>query len=211
MTLSICHRAKGLEGDRIFIIKPEDMPMVLERQLGWQKEQEDNLLYVALTRSKSTLYIVGQPDWFKDDKERDEDELATSTAELKTSATEGSISAPETNSDDSSLSTVNCLQLVDNKSSIDVSGVMLLITKLFSYEDKCELLALLSNEVTQEKWDRVFKCLLKDANRSDRAIATECQVSAPFVGKVRKNMIEQGEIKPEATRVDKRGRLHKSS
>ena len=248
ITLSTCHRAKGLEGKRIFIIKPEDMPMSWERQLRWQKEQEDNLLYVALTRSKSTLYIVGQPDWFKDkdatpesnsgarvvrDKERDEDEdtetsatvtatsddstindedeLATSTAELKTSATEGSISAPETNSDDSSLSTVNGLQLVDNKSSIDVSGVMLLITKLFSYEDKCELLALLSNEVTQEKWDRVFKCLLKDANRSDRAIATECQVSAPFVGKVRKNMIEQGEIKPEATRVDKRGRLHKSS
>lgn len=44
ITLSTCHRAKGLEGDRIFIIKPEDMPMVWERQLGWQKEQEDNLL-----------------------------------------------------------------------------------------------------------------------------------------------------------------------
>ena len=44
--------------------------MVWKSQLGWQKEQEDNLLYVALTRSKSTLYIVGQPDWFKDDKEQ---------------------------------------------------------------------------------------------------------------------------------------------
>ena len=232
ITLSTCHRAKGLEGDRIFIIKPEDMPMVWERQLGWQKEQEDNLLYVALTRSKSTLYIVGQPDWFKDDKKQDEDEdretsatltatsddstsndddeLTTSTAELETSATEGRIQAPEINSDDSPLSTVNGLQLVDNKSSIDVSGVMLLITKLFSYEEKCELLTLLTDEVTQEKWDRVFNCLLKDSNRSDRAVATECQVSAPFVGKVRKNMIEIGEIKPEAKRVDKRGRKHKS-
>ncbi len=27
----------------------------------WQEEQEDNLLYVALTRSKSELYIVGKP------------------------------------------------------------------------------------------------------------------------------------------------------
>ena len=62
ITLSTCHRAKGLEGDRIFIIKPEDMPMTWESQLGWQKEQEDNLLYVALTRSKSALYIVGNPD-----------------------------------------------------------------------------------------------------------------------------------------------------
>jgi hypothetical protein len=265
ITLSTCHRAKGLEGDRIFIIKPEDMPMVWERQLGWQKEQEDNLLYVALTRSKSTLYIVGKPDWFKKDNEQDEDEdeetsatfgetsngntdkdseaLATSTAELEISratqasevnsedapsATEGSIQAPEVNSDDSLLSTVKNLQLVDHKSaecaarqalelnssepisSIDVSGVMLLIKKLFSYEEKCELLTLLTDEVTQEKWDRVFNCLSKDSNRSDRAVATECQVSAPFVGKVRKNMIEIGEIKPEAKRVDKRGRKHKS-
>lgn len=63
ITLSTCHRAKGLEGDRIFIIKPKDMPMIWDRQLKWQKEQEDNLLYVALTRSKSALYIVGNPDW----------------------------------------------------------------------------------------------------------------------------------------------------
>ena len=60
-----------------------------------------------------------------------------------------------------------------------------------------------------EKWDRVFNCLLKDANRSDRAIATECKVSAPFVGKVRKNMIETGEIEPETKRVDRRGRKRK--
>ena len=52
--------------DRIFIIKPEDMPMVWESQLGWQEEQEDNLLYVALTRSKSALYIVGKPETFLD-------------------------------------------------------------------------------------------------------------------------------------------------
>ncbi len=66
----------------------------------------------------------------------------------------------------------------------------------------------LTDEVTQEKWDRVFDCLSKDANRSDRAVATECQVSAPFVGKVRKTMIEMGEIEPERSRVDRRGRKH---
>ena len=218
ITLSTCHRAKGLEGDRIFIIKPEDLPMVWERQLEWQREQEDNLLYVALTRSKSTLYIVGQPDWFKDDQERDEavcnspshGECKANQDDEETSATEGSIQAPEVKLDDDLLSTVNRLQLADKKGSIKVSDVMESITKSLSFEEKCELLTLLTDEVTQEKWDRVFNCLLKDSNRSDRAVATECQVSAPFVGKVRKNMIEIGEIKTEAKRIDRRGRKHKS-
>ena len=48
--------------------------MSWEKQKEWQKLQEDNLLYVALTRSKSELYIVGEPDWFEKD-ERDESEL----------------------------------------------------------------------------------------------------------------------------------------
>ncbi len=216
ITLSTCHRAKGLEGERIFIIKPEDMPMVWERQLKWQKEQEDNLLYVALTRSKSELYIVGKPDWFKNDDEKDEDEdTATSAASTETllenTANDSNDSNELTTFTETSMPepTVNRLQLSENGQSIDVAGVMLLITKLFGYEDKCELLTLLTDEVTQEKWDRVFNCLLKDANRSDRAIATECKVSPPFVGKVRKNMIEIGEIEPEAKRVDKRGRKHK--
>lgn len=64
ITLSTCHRAKGLEGDRIFIYKPDDMPMRWKNQQEWQLEQEQNLLYVALTRSKSELFIVGYPDWY---------------------------------------------------------------------------------------------------------------------------------------------------
>lgn len=65
ITLSTCHRAKGLEGDRIFIYKPDDMPMRWKNQQVWQLEQEENLLYVALTRSKSELFIVGKPEWYK--------------------------------------------------------------------------------------------------------------------------------------------------
>lgn len=64
ITLSTCHRAKGLEGERIFIYKPDDMPMRWKNQLDWQLTQEENLLYVALTRSKSELFIVGYPDWY---------------------------------------------------------------------------------------------------------------------------------------------------
>lgn len=63
VTLSTCHRAKGLEGDRVFILQPEKMPLTWRNQQNWQLEQENNLLYVALTRSKSQLFIVGNPSW----------------------------------------------------------------------------------------------------------------------------------------------------
>jgi DNA-binding transcriptional ArsR family regulator len=65
ITLSTCHRAKGLEGDRIFIINPRDLPMVWRNQEDWQLEQEHNLLYVALTRSRSELYVVGHASWLE--------------------------------------------------------------------------------------------------------------------------------------------------
>ena len=78
ITLSTCHRAKGLEGERIFIHKAEEMPMKWKNQQDWQYEQEQNLLYVALTRSKSELFIVGNPDWLMLDEElSQEPELIT--------------------------------------------------------------------------------------------------------------------------------------
>ena len=195
ITLSTCHRAKGLEGERIFIIKPEDMPMTWESQLSWQQEQEDNLLYVALTRSKSALYIVGKPDWFKV-KEEDKD---TATSET---STETSVAKLETQEP---LPTVNGLQL---KSNIDADYVMTLISEL-DFSDKCKLFALFNDELTQEKWSVVTEALKDDAARSDRAIASTCNTSTPFVSKVRKNLLESNEIEAEITRVDKRGRKHK--
>lgn len=70
ITLSTCHRAKGLEAERVFIICPEDLPLKWKKQREWQLKQEYNLLYVALTRSKRDLFIVGRPDWMID-KERE--------------------------------------------------------------------------------------------------------------------------------------------
>ncbi len=65
ITLSTCHRAKGLEANRIFIYHPKHMPLTWRNQQDWQLEQEENLLYVALTRSKSELFICGKCDWYK--------------------------------------------------------------------------------------------------------------------------------------------------
>ncbi|MBD2503936.1 UvrD-helicase domain-containing protein [Anabaena azotica] len=64
ITLSNIHKFKGGEGERIVIYKPKDVPMTWRNQLAWQEEQERNLLYVALTRSKRELFIVGEANWF---------------------------------------------------------------------------------------------------------------------------------------------------
>jgi DNA helicase-2/ATP-dependent DNA helicase PcrA len=58
--LSTVHRAKGLEADRVFILKPEKLPLRWKNQQAWQYEQELNIAYVALTRAKQSLFIVGE-------------------------------------------------------------------------------------------------------------------------------------------------------
>ena len=58
--LSSVHKAKGLEADRVFILQPEGagIPHPMSRS-DWQRGQEMNLLYVAITRAKTELVYVG--------------------------------------------------------------------------------------------------------------------------------------------------------
>lgn len=56
--LSTVHRAKGLENGRVFILKPERMPLVFPRQRDWEATQEQNLRYVAFTRAQAELYFI---------------------------------------------------------------------------------------------------------------------------------------------------------
>ena len=62
--LSTVHKAKGSESNRVFIIRPDLMPLPNAR--GWQYGQEMNLKYVAITRAKRELIF--------DNKWTDEDE-----------------------------------------------------------------------------------------------------------------------------------------
>jgi len=55
--LSTIHRAKGLEADRVIILKPDLMPHP-NAKADWEVEQEQNLRYVAYTRAKQELYFV---------------------------------------------------------------------------------------------------------------------------------------------------------
>ncbi len=56
--LATVHRTKGLEADRVFILRPDALPLVRPEQQPWQLEQEMNLKYVAYTRAKESLFIV---------------------------------------------------------------------------------------------------------------------------------------------------------
>lgn len=57
VNLFTIHRAKGLESDRVFIVGYENLPINDDNLSQWQKEQEKNLLYVALTRARKALFV----------------------------------------------------------------------------------------------------------------------------------------------------------
>jgi superfamily I DNA/RNA helicase len=80
ISLYTIHSGKGGEGQVSFIIYPEDLPLTHPKQVPEEKEQEDHLLYVALTRTladgaegSGILYLV-----CREADERDEDDLAPS-------------------------------------------------------------------------------------------------------------------------------------
>ena len=56
--LSSIHKAKGLENDRVIVIRYDKMPLRWADQTEEQLEQEFNLMYVAFTRSKRALVLV---------------------------------------------------------------------------------------------------------------------------------------------------------
>ncbi len=63
IVLSTIHRAKGAEAERVFLIETQDLPMEWRHQQDWEYEQEQNLHYVALTRSTSQLFIQSGAGW----------------------------------------------------------------------------------------------------------------------------------------------------
>ena len=62
--LSTIHKIKGLESNRVFIVRPDLLPLPNVR--SWQYLQEMNLCYVAITRAR--LELIYDKDW-SDEKE----------------------------------------------------------------------------------------------------------------------------------------------
>ena len=99
ITLSTCHRAKGLEAERIFIYHPEHMPLKWRNQQEWQLQQEENLLYVALTRSKSELFICGKCDWYKAPNSKASEKIEEEKIEVEDSSKISGTAAKEEEED----------------------------------------------------------------------------------------------------------------
>jgi len=59
IVLSTVHKIKGLEADRVFIIRPDLLPM--QSVKPWQHIQEKNLEYVAITRAR--LELIYDNNW----------------------------------------------------------------------------------------------------------------------------------------------------
>ena len=55
--MSTIHKAKGLEADNVFILNKNLLPSKYVKQ-DWELEQEKNLEYVAITRTKKTLGFI---------------------------------------------------------------------------------------------------------------------------------------------------------
>ncbi len=61
LTLASVHRSKGREWETVYILgRAQFMPSPFARQ-AWQLQQETNLMYVAVTRSKLNLIDVAVP------------------------------------------------------------------------------------------------------------------------------------------------------
>lgn len=60
--LSTIHKAKGLEADNVFILCSELIPSIYVEQ-AWEIEQENNLLYVMLTRAKNKIIFINDFDY----------------------------------------------------------------------------------------------------------------------------------------------------
>lgn len=84
--ISSIHRAKGLENKRVFILEYPKMP--IKRLLDWEKIQERNLHYVAVTRPLDELFLCdaelvtdGSTDLILDENEVDSNQEDASTLE----------------------------------------------------------------------------------------------------------------------------------
>lgn len=63
ITLSSVHKSKGREWDRVFILGfNKYMPSKYAKK-DWQKVQEKNLIYVAITRAKNYLGYINEDEW----------------------------------------------------------------------------------------------------------------------------------------------------
>jgi DNA helicase-2/ATP-dependent DNA helicase PcrA len=66
LTLCSVHKSKGLEWERVFLLGRQDFMPSKWAKKDWMKIQENNLIYVAITRAKRDLVeVTGVSDYLK--------------------------------------------------------------------------------------------------------------------------------------------------
>jgi DNA helicase-2/ATP-dependent DNA helicase PcrA len=75
ITLATVHKAKGLEADKVWWLGRSLCPSRWAKQ-EWQQEQERNIMYVAITRAKSTLNMIETTKTLSAGKRRQQQEAA---------------------------------------------------------------------------------------------------------------------------------------
>lgn len=68
VTLATIHKSKGLEWSKVFLLDSDLIPSRWAK-LAWQRRQEDNLLYVAITRAKLDLVYITSNSWKRDEQQ----------------------------------------------------------------------------------------------------------------------------------------------
>ena len=122
--LSTVHRAKGMEAKRVYIAEPYLLPLYWDNQKAWQLEQENNLLYVALSRSTCNLYLIGDAPWFTSNSSKD------SHSRLRRETTEPAVTVGQVEESSFDLSKkVDIKQLIDNASNEQLDLYLSLINR----------------------------------------------------------------------------------
>jgi superfamily I DNA/RNA helicase len=66
LTLCSVHKSKGLEWERVFLLGRQDFMPSKWAKKDWMKIQENNLVYVAITRAKLHLVeVTGVSEYLK--------------------------------------------------------------------------------------------------------------------------------------------------
>lgn len=63
VTFATVHKSKGLEAERVFLLRPDKMPLRYPGMRAESYKQEKNLEYVAITRAKHTLVYLTNDDF----------------------------------------------------------------------------------------------------------------------------------------------------
>lgn len=61
VTFSTIHKSKGLESENVYILRPDLLPHPRVKE-PWLQVQEQNLMYVAITRAKKNLFWVNHDE-----------------------------------------------------------------------------------------------------------------------------------------------------